>query len=496
MSVVSTTKVIELDTDLLARLHSAFTTDEEQIFVNSFQLFLEYGPSCKEFLIEFDMAVEFLGFSRKDHAKTVLTKNFQVGIDYQIISPQARNNLKGGRPTQTIMLTIPCFKRLCILSNTTKAKSVHEYYLKMEEVLQAYLLDKLNLQKAVVISTPKSLSSHLYDAVSRGIKGTPISVPSTENLVYLALPDTDLPLSSTYEEVVEAYKDRPKCDGKDLSVSFTSKMGSSEFGVKRLEKDYVNHLPILAIRVERQFLRTFETSWINFLVDSKCQMRREFCDMIKMWAKYDRALNLGEFLKNFTIDLVNDSAINVKKMHRWTTTETLSNVFVRNVSFYESQDSNNDLKVSIDSETLKMLPPPPYEDTPSSIQAIELQKEQEETKRVQEITKQEEERTKQVHETTLQERERTRQLELQIELKKLELGVISKATVEPIKYQAKPIARTFQCLHCPNSYPTHNGLKQHNGKIHAVHAYLCQCSKSFTTEKSLYRHIRQVCRFK
>jgi len=67
-----------------------------------------------------------VGFSRKDHAKTVLNKNFIIDIDYKIeklgiSSSSGKLDLsetkskypdrnKGGRPIDNIMLTVNTFK--------------------------------------------------------------------------------------------------------------------------------------------------------------------------------------------------------------------------------------------------------------------------------------------------------------------------------------------------------------------------------------------------
>ena len=41
----------------------------------------------------------------------------------------------GGQNIKKIMMTIKCFKSLCLKAQTKKASEIHEYYLKMEEVL-------------------------------------------------------------------------------------------------------------------------------------------------------------------------------------------------------------------------------------------------------------------------------------------------------------------------------------------------------------------------
>ena len=55
----------------------------------------------------------------------------------------------GGHNKQTILLTIKCFKSLCLKAQTKKAGEIHEYYMKMEEVLHQIVeeeTDELRLQ--------------------------------------------------------------------------------------------------------------------------------------------------------------------------------------------------------------------------------------------------------------------------------------------------------------------------------------------------------------
>jgi hypothetical protein len=42
----------------------------------------------------------------------------------------------GGHNKETIMLTIKTFKLFCIKAETKKAKEIHEYFVKLEEILQ------------------------------------------------------------------------------------------------------------------------------------------------------------------------------------------------------------------------------------------------------------------------------------------------------------------------------------------------------------------------
>ena len=67
----------------------------------------------------------------------MLEKQFKIDIDYKNLTnldvPKVKMN--GGQNKQIIMLTVRCFKSLCLKAQTKKASEIHEYYMKMEEVL-------------------------------------------------------------------------------------------------------------------------------------------------------------------------------------------------------------------------------------------------------------------------------------------------------------------------------------------------------------------------
>lgn len=47
-------------------------------------------------------------------------------------------------------MTINTFKNLCLLSQTKKAKEIHQYYIKLEEITQETLMEQLNEQTNII----------------------------------------------------------------------------------------------------------------------------------------------------------------------------------------------------------------------------------------------------------------------------------------------------------------------------------------------------------
>jgi hypothetical protein len=132
---------------LLDKIKTSFSDAEQQLFIGSFYCYLNYDTK-KEFVVDLDNVWKWMGFSQKIHASVLLDKLFLVDIDYKIIappiggankesllSPSREQKGRGGHNIKKIMMTIKCFKSLCLKAQTKKASEIHEYYLKMEEVL-------------------------------------------------------------------------------------------------------------------------------------------------------------------------------------------------------------------------------------------------------------------------------------------------------------------------------------------------------------------------
>ena len=140
---------------LISKIQENFTGFEQQLFVSSFYCYLNYDKNL-DFVVDLDNVWKWLGFSQKIDSKRLLEKYFKLDIDYKTalgktkaVFEQETIKQNGGHNKQTIMLTIKCFKALCLKAQTSKASEIHEYYMKMEEVLHQIVeeeTDELRLQ--------------------------------------------------------------------------------------------------------------------------------------------------------------------------------------------------------------------------------------------------------------------------------------------------------------------------------------------------------------
>jgi len=131
---------------LIEKVKNCFTDYEQQIFLASFYCYLKYDYK-NDFVIDLDNVWQWLGFGQKVNAKRVLEKNFVLNTDYKLLLCQLAKqtgSTKGGHNKETFMLNIKTFKLFCIKAETKKANEIHEYFIKLEEILQEVLIEESN----------------------------------------------------------------------------------------------------------------------------------------------------------------------------------------------------------------------------------------------------------------------------------------------------------------------------------------------------------------
>ena len=163
VSLIESNPITKLSSDynvkLLSKIKENFTNMEQQLFLSSFYCYLNCHPR-NDFVIDLDNVWKWLGFGQKVNAKRVLEKNFRINIDYKILLCQiAKQDEKnhGGHNKETIILNIETFKRFCLKSGTTKADEIHNYFIKLENLLHEILEEEATelKQKILLIENNK-----------------------------------------------------------------------------------------------------------------------------------------------------------------------------------------------------------------------------------------------------------------------------------------------------------------------------------------------------
>ena len=136
---------------MVDKMKANFNTYEQQMFLSSFYCYLNYNDA--DYVIDLDNVWEWMGFQQKSNAKQLLERHFCNNTDYKIFAHEvavAKKERRGGHNKEIILMTIRTFKLFCLKAGTKKSNEIHEYYVKMEKVIQE-----------VVIEECKSLSDQL-----------------------------------------------------------------------------------------------------------------------------------------------------------------------------------------------------------------------------------------------------------------------------------------------------------------------------------------------
>jgi len=142
VSLIENNPITKLSSDynnkFLTKIKENFTDFEQNIFISSFYCYLNCDP-VKDYVIDLDDVWKWLGFSQKVNAKKVIDKNFKLDVDYKNLLYQlAKQDDKthGGHNKEIILLNIQTFKKFCLKAQTKKADEIHNYYVKLEQILQ------------------------------------------------------------------------------------------------------------------------------------------------------------------------------------------------------------------------------------------------------------------------------------------------------------------------------------------------------------------------
>lgn len=150
VALVETSPITRLNREynnrFVNKIKETFTETQQQLFVSSLYCFLNYH-STNDFVIELDNIWQWLGFQQKITAKILLEKHFVVNKDYKCMlcrSAEQKKEGRGGHNKETILLNVRTFKFLCIKADTKKANEIHDYFIKLEELMQTIVLEESN----------------------------------------------------------------------------------------------------------------------------------------------------------------------------------------------------------------------------------------------------------------------------------------------------------------------------------------------------------------
>lgn len=107
-------------------------------FIKDFFNIAKESYDDDDMVIKFDIVVKWLGV-QKNHLARLLFSKFEKNYDYTLTKIKVHNKKRSGANyVNKILLTPDCFKELCMISQTAKAKQVRKYYLTTEKLIKKY----------------------------------------------------------------------------------------------------------------------------------------------------------------------------------------------------------------------------------------------------------------------------------------------------------------------------------------------------------------------
>jgi phage anti-repressor protein len=107
-------------------------------FIVDFYSIADENHNDTDMIIDLDIAVKWLAIT-KGNLKRLLISDFAEGSDYDIKKVKIKHtNSTGATIKENIFISSQCFKEICMLSRTDKAKEVRKYFLEMEKLVKKY----------------------------------------------------------------------------------------------------------------------------------------------------------------------------------------------------------------------------------------------------------------------------------------------------------------------------------------------------------------------
>ncbi len=112
-----------------------------QKFINDFFVIAKEEYDESSIVIDFNVVCEWLNI-RKDNLKEIMIHHFEENYDYTIERKKKKQiNSTGLTTYNKIYITPNCFKELCMISQSPKAKEVRKYFIEMEKLIKRYYVD-------------------------------------------------------------------------------------------------------------------------------------------------------------------------------------------------------------------------------------------------------------------------------------------------------------------------------------------------------------------
>ena len=232
---------------LLDKIKTNFTEYEQQLFLTSFYCYLNYNKKT-DFIIDLDNIWGWLGFASKFNSKRLLEKCFIIEKDYKTLlltNEKQEVTTHGGHNKEIIMLNIETFKKFCMKAGTKKADEIHDYYLKLEEIIQE-ILEEQNTELQQRLENEKEEKEKLNEELET-IKSNKTTLYIYNMDVRVVPSELKIGVTLNLHKRIKPYKQISKNGNVEFSISL------EDINVKSLEH-YIHSL-LKSYRIEGEVFR-------------------------------------------------------------------------------------------------------------------------------------------------------------------------------------------------------------------------------------------------
>lgn len=150
-------------------------------FIDDFFGLFDENTDDDDFVIDIESISKWLNIVKWNIKKTLI-ESYRKNIDYKITEQKSTT---AGRPSEKILLTPDCFKRICMLTKSSKGEEVRSYYIQLEKHIDKY--------KDSIISSLRSRVKVLEADLK------PLDIPKDKGVIYVLKTDNNIELKDIYK---------------------------------------------------------------------------------------------------------------------------------------------------------------------------------------------------------------------------------------------------------------------------------------------------------
>lgn len=297
---------------IIKRIKECFTEKQQIWFVINNYMYLKYNP-LTDFVVDLDKIYKELGFGKKSDCKNLLTNNFKENIDYIIINEKNKivieendkvfaaassaakkpTETRGGSNRETILLNIYCFKLLCLKAKTKKSHEIHEYYVKLENIMNEMVIEEtVELRKQLMLKDQELISLK---------EKTMITAYHQRPIIYLAYVEENV-IKFGYTNDIKTRINEHK---KQIGLNFKLEWVIESIYNREIEQMIKDHMT--KHRITKEYLNKNQTELIQLndelTIDKLIKRITMFKDSFKHGEMIIKLLDENELLKQQLHDI-------------------------------------------------------------------------------------------------------------------------------------------------------------------------------------------------